>query len=505
LLAFHHPSAPVDQYKRYPTIYFSLFISHRILSLRGSVFIPPQVFIKGPLIIFSALGSSERLSVQAQTIMINLSPSRTLVTSFNPKTTTASQLNARLHGQDADFFEEGDWVLCVTSSPHGSSQALPWLACGLSNGEIQVHDQNRLHGLQTYNHDALVTDLVNDVSNPNALIASAADGTVTIFDIRQAHRPAFQAKLARPDEEALSVSMGFDGGIAAVGTNKSKIHFFDVRNAGGILGSYSQAHTDEITRVRFQTTTAPGIMTTSTTTTSTLVSAGEDGLVVVYDTSQPSEEAAIQNVLSVQSAVREVGFFGPQSDGIYCLTGSESLLLYHKDDSVCRKDFGPNLRNDLAHQILGSSANNHNNHNECPSPIEYLVDCHWDMNRQELQLLAGNSRGDCAIYNVGDQGISLRNRMQGGHRGVVRAWNHLSSSVFVTVGEDARLCEWNQVSNSFGVMTPTVPARQPTVLVATTGSSTSTSATKRKDPGQLSRPGGGKMRRPRSRMTAQPY
>jgi WD repeat-containing protein 89 len=428
--------------------------------------------------------------------MLSLAPSRTLVTSFNPKTTTASQMNASLYGQDADFFEDGDWVLCVTSSP--SSQASPWLACGLSNGEIQVYDQNRLLGLQTYHHDALITDLVSDVSNPNALVASAADGTVTIFDIRQAHNPAYQARLARSEEEALTVAIGFDGGIAAVGTNKAKIHFFDLRKAVGILGSYSQAHTDEITRVRFQTTTAPGLMAT---TTSTMVSAGEDGLVVVYDTSQPSEEAAIQNVLAVQSAVREVGFFGPQFDGIYCLTGSESLMLYHKDDSVCQKNFGPSLRNDLSQQIMEAAANNNKINHGCTTPVEYLVDCHWDVTRQELQLLAGNSQGDCAMYNVGDHGIRFRNRMSGGHRGVVRAWNHLSSNVFVTVGEDARLCEWNQVSSLFGMSASVNPGIQPVVLVAG-----GTAVPKRMDRGQhLPRPGGGKMRRPRSRMTASPY
>jgi len=443
--------------------------------------------------------------------MASISASRTLVTSFNPKTTTASQLNSKLPGQDADFFEEGDWVLCVTSSPQNNPQA--WVACGLSNGEIQVYDQNTLHGIQVYSHDALITDMVNDVSNPNALASTAADGTLTIYDIRQAHQPALQAKLPRPEEEALTAAIGFNGGIAAVGTNKAKIHFFDVRNAAGILGSYNQSHTDEITRVRFK----PSM---TTMTTSTLVSAGEDGLVVVYDTSQPSEEAAIQNILSVQSPVREVGFFGPQFDGIFCLTGSESLLLYHKDESVCRQDFGPNLRDVLSHQIPNNNGgygtmtpqiNNQGN----PMPIEYLVDCHWDNYRQELQLLAGNTRGDCVMYNVGNEGIRFRNRLQGGHRGVIRAWNHLSSDVFVTVGEDARLCEWNQMQTNSSILgvgesshsgtTPWVP---PTILMGNTTSTTIERKRKDRSPGQQPSPqggGGGKMRRARSRMSSRPY
>jgi WD40 repeat protein len=429
-----------------------------------------------------------------------LSPSRTLVTSFNPKTTTASQLNASQHDESADYFEEGDWVLCVTSSSSVGG-ASPWLGCALSNGEIQVYDQTRLLSIQTFHHDALITDLVRDASNPHHLIASAADGTVSIYDVRQSNQPACQVKLPRPEEEALSVSMGFDGAIAAVGSNKAKVHFFDIRDTRSVLGTYNQAHTNEITRVRFQTVSSPGAMTT---TTPILVSAAEDGLACVYDTSQASEEAAIQNILAVQSPIREIGFFGPQSDAIYCLTGSENLMLYHKDDSVCRKDFGPNLRSILSQQL--SSSLTPNNGSTAVS-IDYLVDCHWDAARQELQLLAGNAQGGAAVYQVGEQGLCLQNRLNGGHRGVVRAWNALSNNVFVTVGEDARICEWNRISNAFGAGSGSVPSsllsmpqnKSTEILVGNAASSM------HRNMGPLSRPGGGKMRRPRSRMTASPY
>ncbi len=426
----------------------------------------------------------------------DLPPSRTLVTSFNPKTTTASQLQ-QANQNGIDYFEEGDWVLCVTSSSCNNGVP-PWIGCALSNGEIQTYDQARLHALQTYNHDALITDLVCDMSNPHSLIASAADGTVTIYDVRQANLPASQFKLPKVGEEALSVSVGFDGAIAAVGSNKAKIHFFDLRGSGELLGTYNQTHTNEITRVRFQTISSPG--STMTVTTPILISAAEDGLACVYDTSQVTEEAAIQNVLAVQSPVREIGFFGPQSEGIYCLTGSESLQLYHKDDSVCRKDFGRNMRQHLM-QNLSENADHHNNRSM--TPIDYLVDCHWDVERQELHLLAGNGQGDTVLYQVGEQGISFQNRLRGGHRGVVRAWNFLSSNVFVTVGEDARMCEWNRLANivgaGAGVASSSLLQRQvPEMLVPSAGG-------KRGNHGILSRHGGGKMRRPRSRMNASPY
>lgn len=247
----------------------------------------------------------------------------------------------------------------------------------MSNGEVQTYDQTKLHSLQTYHQDSLVTDLVRDVSNPYSLIASSADGMVTIYDIRQAHTAASTVKLPRLGEETLSVSIGFNGTIAAVGSNKAKIHFYDLRGTGGVLGTYNQSHTNEITRVRFQTITpSPGNMMMPSTTTPILVSAAEDGLACVYDTSQITEEAAIQNVLAVQSPVREIGFFGPQSEseGIYCLTGSESLQLYHKDDSVCRQDFGPNMRQHLTQILTEQCGGQADANRQSMTNIDYLVE-----------------------------------------------------------------------------------------------------------------------------------
>jgi len=403
-----------------------------------------------------------------------ITPSRTVVTSFNPKTTAASQQHKlqqqqqQMGEEDADYFEEGDWVLCVTSTDQ-------WISCALSNGEIQIYDKDKLLQTNCYtNQSGLVTDLCRVYSNPNLLAATATDGTLTLFDIRQAQQPALQLRLPRSDEESLSVSMGFDGNIAAVGSSKAKIHFFDVRNEKNLVGSYTQAHTSEVTRVRFQTMASFG---TTTTTTSVLVSGAEDGLACVFDTSLPSEEEALTNVLNVQSPVREVGFFGPQSEAIYVLTGSESLLLYHKDDAACRKNFGPDLRAHLSRQIGPGAA-----------PFEYLIDCHWDAPRQELSLLAGSVKGDAGVFRVSEQDASLAHYLQGGHRGVLRAWQPLSSSMFVTVGEDARMCEWNRL----GRQTNAAAQRPPIVIMPKRTTTTV-------------RPGGGKLRRPRSRMAASPY
>jgi WD40 repeat protein len=430
-----------------------------------------------------------------------------MVTSFTPKTTAASELN-NSQSSSLDYFEQGDWVLCVTACHK-------WVSCALSNGEVQVYDQDSMRLLQTYemnhtstagnnnNRHPLVTDMAGDLSsaNPNTLVTTATDGTITLFDIRQSEVPAFSMRLPRaPDEQALSVSLGFEGSLVAVGTSKSNIHFYDVRHSRSLLGTYNQAHTQGVTKVQFQTLSSFG---TTSTTSPILVSGAEDGLACVFDTSQSSEEMALKNVLAVQSPIRQVGFFGPQSEAIYCLTGDESLKLYHMEESVCRKDYGsPQMLEYLSHLLRGRDA--------APSSLslsqsslmnmEYLVDCYWDTARQELLLCAGNTSGVAGLFKVQEHDISLSHRLNGGHRGVIRALGSLSTNVFVTVGEDARMCEWNRLGRQLHAAAHTVPpSKANTETVRRLASPVAAPKAKT---------GGGPMRRQqqqRGRMTASPY
>jgi WD40 repeat protein len=425
--------------------------------------------------------------------MVWLSPSRTVVTSFNPKRSKQEPGSAGLYG--GEYFDGGDWVLCVaTNEDHHR------VACALSNGEVQVYDKNTLHILHTFQrNESLITEMTFETFDANLLAATASDGSLTLYDIRQPTNPAIEIKnMLRQDEETLSLSMGFDGKIAAVGSSKGKIHFFDIRDKRSILGTYSQAHTNEVTRVRFQSFSTPssGSSCINRNTSPVLVSGSEDGLACVFDTSQTTEESAITNILTVQSPVREIGFFGPKSEAIYCLTGSESLRLYHKDDAVCRKDFGPQFRKYLGDQLERHECNsNGHSHPSSAKPgsicsMEYLVDCHWDVERQELSMLAGSSKGDGAVFQVGEQGLSPLSHLRGGHRGVIRAWssNHNRSSFF-TVGEDARMCEWKDSSLGTG---DNVNRNQ--IIVA-----------RKRQGGPIARVGGGKLRKPRSRMSSSPY
>ena len=462
-----------------------------------------------------------------------LCPSRTIVTSFTPRKKVSDGGNADANS----YFEEGDWVLCL-ASPNDrfatSQNGGPSIACALSNGEIQVYDQKTLHPIATFHSSkegqssfsssstTQVTDLIYGPSQDHSttLVATRDDGSVSMYDIRQPHQASLCTRLPM-GQAALNASLGYDGYLAAVASSKARIHFLDLRKMShvtngnnhhqattneGILGSYVDSHTDLVNCVEFHPTIP-----------SLLVSGAEDGLVCVFDTTQPTEDTALQSILSVGTPLRKVGFAGDgEASKVWCLTGSETASLWDIASASPVVDFGPQLR-----ETLSQSLGNNN------KPIDYLIDAHWNASSQELLLSAGNAAGDAALFRLTSQTLPMSypnpqqwtslehskrqfiwepcHWMTGGHRGVVRAVCHLSQSMILSAGEDARLCEWNRMGNQ---------THAASHISLTTSLVSPRTAKKKNSVPHLGGPrtttnlagrGGGPLRRQRQRPFAAPY
>jgi hypothetical protein len=397
-----------------------------------------------------------------------LTPSRTVITSFTPRK------HSLLGGDD---FEAGDWVLSLASSTYSnpnrteqqqlSTTTTPTISAALSTCKIIVYDQQRLHPLQTYHsvHGSNDTgNINNNVVTINAieygpqhmLVSVGQDGSVVAFDLRQSV-PAFRTQLLQ--QAAVSVAFGYDGWIAALGS-KSSIHFMDMRATGSLLGSYTNSHTDYVTTLQFEG--------------SKLLSGAEDGLACVFDTTQPTEELALHSVLNVGAPLRRVGFC-TGSNTVYCLTGNETCSLWNKDSATLTTDFGPHLRSKLGCEDLS---------------VDYLIDAHWDSVSRELIMTAGNVSGGAALYRLDPLQLTwgICDILTGGHRGVVRAACHLSQTVIVTAGEDARLCEWNRLRRQTHAANKSHRPFAPRVIIP-----------------QVTNGGGGPVRRPRHRQGVSPY
>ena len=360
------------------------------------------------------------------------SPNRTVVTSFSTPSSSVTD------------YDEGHYVLHVTTSgPQSPSSSPPphfvnFVSCALTNHSILTYDATTLQQTHSISaHDERITDLSYIQNTANVCLGSCGyDGQIKIWDVRTppSAAPVINMTLPRKDVP-LSTSFGYNGALAAVGGAKGLVYFYDLRNvsSGGgrmgvdvgggdkPLGQYSNAHTDEVTQVQFQPSengASPLLLTGS-----------EDGLACVFDTSQASEEKALKSILNISSPLRHVGFFGPNLEGVYCLTGSESLSVWHHDSAQRIRDFGPHVRDTLSG--LGGGGG---------MLIQYLVNCHWD--GRNLNLVAGNSDGVSAVFCVDATGLAFQRQLNGGHKGCIRDYAVLGNGTILTGGEDARMCEW---------------------------------------------------------------
>ena len=389
--------------------------------------------------------------------MKEFAPTRAVVASFSPSATPQSGFE----------YDSSDYVLSMTSSSACAAVAL-------SNRSIIQYDMNTaqvVHQIENA-HDRPITEICffppdyhglsqsHNGSPSHLLISASQDGTVKIFDLRtRSSTAAVISKLQLPNEQALTISLGFGGTLAAVGTSKARISFFDLRYTSGnkpsgqCMGNYVDAHTDEVTRVRFHTVSDPNSQQQKTI----LATASEDGLLSIHDPSQSSEEAALVSVLNIGTPLRDIGFFGPSYEGVYALTGNETMSVWHWDSAQKISDCGGVCLRDLLSKSV--DPNHAVNDDGGAASVDYLVGCEWgamhngiqanNTSSPALHLVAGNSQGDGYIFRVDANQITPVAYLKGGHRGCIRdfCW---SNGKLITGGEDARICEWDLSGNSKG-------------------------------------------------------
>lgn len=175
---------------------------------------------------------------------------------------------------------------------------------------------------------------------------------------------------------------------------------------------------DAVTKVRFHPTQPQFVVTAS-----------EDGVVCMFDTRIPDEDDAAESILYVESAVTKIGFFGPQMENIFCLTGSETLDLWNINTAQ-RIHHYDRIRDDCNANGIAT---------------DYLIDCVYDPQVDELFLLAGNHEGLANVVNIGLKGPQLKHEaaLSGGHKACIRsAYFDPEARTLFTGGEDARLCQW---------------------------------------------------------------
>ena len=291
------------------------------------------------------------------------------------------------------------------------------VAMALSTRQIQIRDSESLQVLTTLTgHTTTINELHPSSMIPHRIFSCSSDHTVKCWDIRT-HSSSSAALSLSVEAPAWSVGVSCNDTLVAVGSNNA-VYFYDLRT-GSKLGVYDESHLDAVTRVKFHP-----LQQTQ------LVTASEDGLVCVFDCNVAEEEEALLSILNVESAVSKFQFFGSKLDSIACVTCTETLDVWNFQTATRRVHF-PTFRQ-FCVETLGK-------------PVDYLIDCHYDQRKDQLQIVAGNHQGTIEILGLSNLASNLIpiQTLTAGHKSDVRCMCVGKNATLFTGGEDARLCRWS--------------------------------------------------------------
>lgn len=314
----------------------------------------------------------------------------------------------------------------------------------ISNNQLLLHDAHTLQQLSSVHaHQRPINVVKFAATSPSICYTAGDDGMVHQWDSRCMQQPSLTFE---HQAEIAAIAIGMNDTLIAVGCEASVV-FYDVRRGGSQqsvngflqqqqhsrgnsslrLGEYADTHSDLITALNF-----------SSTQSSILASAGEDGLLCVYNTSTAANDDAIISIMNTDNSVRSLGYFGPGREGIYTISNTETMSMWHYESAQRIAHF-PTIRDVIA--------------------VDYLIDCVYQQNQETLYLVAGQFDGKGVVAKVEPTECVVVGYLENGHAGSIRccqafagtstdSLDYAHAPRLVTGGEDSRLCSWVPAANS---------------------------------------------------------
>ncbi|KAM7274724.1 hypothetical protein ACFE04_016590 [Oxalis oulophora] len=275
------------------------------------------------------------------------------------------------------------------------------------------------------------TNTINNVSfstplSPHVLHSCSSDATIRAWDTRTFKQVS--CINAGHGQDVFSFSFGGESENLLAAGCKSQIRFWDWRNQKQVA-CLEDSHMDDVTQVHF----VPNHK-------NKLVSASEDGLICMFDTSGSiNDEDNLDSVINVGTSIGKVGFLGDSYQKLWCLTNIETLSLWDWKD-------GTNVVNFEDPRSLASDSWNLDH-------VDYFVDCQYSAESESLWLIGGTNAGTLGYFPVNYGGTGSIGHPEavlgGGHTDIVRSVLPMSSvkrensRIFGwSGGEDGRLCCW---------------------------------------------------------------
>lgn len=375
--------------------------------------------------------------------------SESSVPKFTPSTSAAQPLAAPsssapcarlsvLTSVRTDFGSKSDcYVFDVAQSQAGEGGVT--LAASLSNNRIKLYaarDSELAPVGDLAGHGRPITQISFALpESPAVLHSSSRDGTVRGWDTRTKQEGE---RIDAKRKELFSFSIREH--VLAVGAD-SEVMFWD-RRTGKQLGTFQDAHAEEVTQVKFHPN-HPNVF----------LSSSSDGLISVYNLSGGlNEDDAFDACLNTGNSNAEVGFFGTASERLWCRTHTEGLHLWNWAAACSEEGLdggGAQLAMEDFREVAGQAAAAAGVA-ELAHKVDYIVDCTYKAGSNALWVKAGNNEGHAAIFPVlqdpnGAFAIGAPSAcLSGGHNSVVRCllWPGVGTRC-LTAGEDSRMCIWD--------------------------------------------------------------
>ncbi|XP_034531737.1 WD repeat-containing protein 89 [Notolabrus celidotus] len=303
------------------------------------------------------------------------------------------------------------------------------LAVSCSNFTVHLHDKDTLNLLGEYRgHSKPLCGVVFSHHSRDFLYSGSADGTVRGWDVRCPGTEAAQVYKSDPSHSFCSLDLNCSDSLLCAGTEQvndedSFLVFWDIRKPGaGLLGVYSESHSDDVTQVCFHPRDKDRLASGST-----------DGLVNVFDLSRGAEEEALLATCNSDSSAGSVCWSGPDFTQLLCLSHDEGLHLWDLGQLDTEEPLTIFSTSDARSLTLLADEGG----------VDYLVGGRWLEDAQKLLVVGGKNNGDLHLMECDDGGLRLLRSLKGGHASTVRCfiWD-AAGEALVTGGEDAQLLLW---------------------------------------------------------------
>ncbi|XP_055025877.2 WD repeat-containing protein 89 [Misgurnus anguillicaudatus] len=359
------------------------------------------------------------------------------------ETFKALSIARRLQPNEPTYILDLSLPFCTSGVTAAGSDVL---AVCCSNHSVHLHSKETLRLLgELQGHTAPVCGVRFSHLSPHLLFTGSADGTVRGWDVRRPGSDSIQVFRSESKHSYCSFDVSCSDRVLCAGTEQveedSFLVFWDARmvreegetglKQGGLLGVYSESHSDDITAVKFHPQQADR-----------LASGATDGLVNVFDLSLGGEDDALFTTCNCNSSVSSLCWTGKGLDQLFCLTHDEGLYLWDvarpESDDILTLMSSPDART-LVQLPDGSS-------------LEYFVGGTWLSDEGRILLVGGANSGELHLLDCSGSGLRLIKSLKGGHSATVRCFQwDMNGQSLLTGGEDGQLLQWKAGAEEISV------------------------------------------------------